>query len=441
MPSRMKLNQPFPAGSWQRLARWLKTGPSILSETRLSRRISGRLDKQAQTLSVTADTAERLRSEWVRILASPGQGSASVLLKAEQAALDHIRERTVTANRNNLTRTAAYWQVYSSCPELHWALLAHMVSRNGGWSMTDLKGELLARLLGEQECRDIFLFLERANSLIFQDAYPQLLLYTESLRLGRPMFHLLPHLHVSAFMQPVWSSFWESRDPVPLTICLIINEQHYIEGRVVRNSFYQKQVLDKPAFWMQPLMQLNQVVFPYAEVGGDAGRSPDGPSLSGNLPAFRLAGLVVENFSKLEERIGVGKALYAMLFGIPAIRRGTESFAALQPHTGSRADYNPYLFTQAKKAPPQKLYAERLDGYGLRPGAEPLYSPRLNAAWEDHPSEAVERYDWFIDIQSADALTGCTAPAALDMTGEACLGLYKLELAVLAAETAGLGKL
>lgn len=44
-----------------------------------------------------------------------------------------------------------------------------MVSRNGGWNMTDLKGELLSHLLSESEQNDFFQFLERGNWLIFQD--------------------------------------------------------------------------------------------------------------------------------------------------------------------------------------------------------------------------------------------------------------------------------
>lgn len=39
--------------------------------------------------------------------------------------------------------------------EIHWALLGHMVSRNGGWNMTDLKGDLYTRILSE---KDQFIF-------------------------------------------------------------------------------------------------------------------------------------------------------------------------------------------------------------------------------------------------------------------------------------------
>ncbi|MDR4948142.1 DUF2515 family protein [Neobacillus cucumis] len=49
--------------------------------------------------------------------------------------------------------------------------------------MTDLKGEFLTRLMTKKDRVLFFQFLERGNWLIFQDAYPQFLLYEESLRL------------------------------------------------------------------------------------------------------------------------------------------------------------------------------------------------------------------------------------------------------------------
>ena len=125
----------------------------------------------------------------------------------EQQILKRIVAQTQLDNRNNVTRTHAYWACYRDFPELHWALLAHMVSRNGGWCMTDLRGELLPHLLNNQATGHLFSFLERANALIFQDAYPQLLLYAESKRRKLSLFHLLPHLQISAWMLPILAGF------------------------------------------------------------------------------------------------------------------------------------------------------------------------------------------------------------------------------------------
>src|SRR5699024_7697380 len=119
----------------------------------------------------------------------------------DQILIRQIKESTRQLNLNNVTRTTAYFDYYRKHPEIHWALLGHMVSRNGGWNMTDLKGELLSKLLSEAEQKDYFLFLERGNWLIFQDVYPQLLLYEESLKRETSLFYLLSFFHVSIFME------------------------------------------------------------------------------------------------------------------------------------------------------------------------------------------------------------------------------------------------
>src|SRR3954466_2277733 len=61
----------------------------------------------------------------------------------EKMLIEHIRNQTRLLNQNNVTRTKAYLDFYKLHPEIHWAFLGHMVSRNGGWNMTDLKGEFL----------------------------------------------------------------------------------------------------------------------------------------------------------------------------------------------------------------------------------------------------------------------------------------------------------
>lgn len=151
------------------------------------------------------------------------------LFPKEEAIIKSIVEQTRLLNKNNITRTNAYLDFYLRHPEIHWAFLGHMVSRNGGWNMTDLKGSLLSKLLTNKEATSFFTFLERGNWLIFQDAYPQFLVYEESKMKGQNLFHLLPHFHVSKFMVAVWNQFWQDKDPYPLAIALIVNEQNYLE--------------------------------------------------------------------------------------------------------------------------------------------------------------------------------------------------------------------
>jgi len=71
------------------------------------------------------------------------------LSSGDQQLLHIIRLKTKQLNVNNVTRTKACLDFYIFRPEINWAFLGHMVSRNGGWNMTDLKGELLSRLMND----------------------------------------------------------------------------------------------------------------------------------------------------------------------------------------------------------------------------------------------------------------------------------------------------
>lgn len=371
-------------------------------------------------IRLPTEAVEELRT---RLAASDtAEAAASMHLKADSSLIERIRSVTAFLNRNNVTRTQAYLNMYRKYPQLHWALLAHMVSRNGGWNMTDLKGELLPHLLNPSQQEHLFAFLERANALIFHDAYPQLLLYEASLKAGRPLFHHLRQLHVSAFMQPVWEQFWDHKNSALLTMALIINEQNFIEHRVVQHPVFRKTVLDTVFFSAQSLLQLNQVILPYKDIG-----------------KLRLAGLILESFSSLHERIEVGKKLYAMLFGIPLVREGALHFAEDTRHTGSRADYWPHLFASIRQAPPvpKGQLKEWLDGCSLRPGAYPLYSPPLTDVWRDRPFAPAEEGDWYRPAgreESLAFLASVEPPFSFEMTHEYCFGLNKIELAVLTGD-------
>jgi hypothetical protein len=390
---------------------------------------SAKVAPSARLIAVSPEAVQRLQQTLAVSHSQPPLTAAfsnQLLNAADQQLIDQIRRQTGLHGRNNVTRTKAYWTMYRSHPELHWALLAHMVSRNGGWNMTDLRGDLLPRLLTETQVESLFAFLERANGLIFQDAYPQLLLYAESKRLKRGLFHLLPHLQVSDFMKPIWKEFWHTRESSVLTIALIINEQNYIEKRIIQNKHYQQTVLSTVTFLLQSLMQLNHVVFPYQQ---DFASKP------------KLAGLILENFNDLTERIEFGKKLYALLFGLPSVQRGVVAFAEMAPHTGSRSDYWPDLFTSIRKAPPEPMFKERLNGCELVKGAEPLYSASLKDVWSDRPLGHIEQGDWFTGLKPATPLRyiqSVQVPFLFDMTSESCLGLNKMEVAILAGQSFGI---
>ncbi|MCA0753959.1 DUF2515 domain-containing protein [Paenibacillus sp. N4] len=379
---------------------------------------------EAVPLELPAAAAARLTAAWSKLEASADPADAPDWSVQEQATIERIRAETAACNRNNVTRTEAYRSVYFRTPELHWSLLAHMVSRNGGWNMTDLQGELLPRLLLTGQREAVFLFLEQANAFIFHDAYPQLRLYEWSLREGRSLFHLLPAFGVSRFMLPVWKQFWRDRNPVPLTVALIVNEQNFIERRIVQHPFYSEAVLHTLFFGLQSVLQLNGVLFPY----GRQESAKDGATL-------KLSGLILERFEHLKERIEFGKRLYALLFGIPRVREGARRFAGAVKHTGSRADYAPHLFARTLCGPPETEYAERLLGGRLRQGAKPLYSPELGAAWSDRPLVPPERGDWFrLASDVAPYFQKLPLPHMFEISHEYGFMLNKLELAVLAAQ-------
>ena len=130
-------------------------------------------------------------------------------------------------NQNNVTRTRAYYQFYKRYPEIHWALLGHMVSRNGGWNMTDLKG-IYIRNCYLRKINLLSFLLERGNWLIFQDVYPQFLLYEQSVK-KQKSFSSPPSPQCVNIHGNNVELFWKTGNKQILTIATIINEQNYLE--------------------------------------------------------------------------------------------------------------------------------------------------------------------------------------------------------------------
>ncbi|SFI30190.1 Protein of unknown function [Paenibacillus sp. UNC496MF] len=398
-----------------------------------ARAVSHDLAAHALPAVIRRESAEELFAALARAAADSSgsqpqaEGAGGDGLSDEERALIHrIRHETELANVNNVTRTEAYRAVYHRMPELHWALLAHVVSRNGGWNMTDLQGELLPELLDEESRLHTFILLERINALIFHDAYPQLLLYEASRKEGRDLSPLLPAFGVSRFMPPVWAHYWERRDPVLLTTALIVNEQHVIEAPLVQSDYFKSHVTKRLPFLMQIPLQTNTVVLPYGsplDAGGE----------------MQLAGLVLEQFGSLYERIEFGKRLYAILLRVPEVMQGVLAFVRGVHHTGSRADYAPHLFAKEREAFDwDAAYEERLAGCSLIQGAKKLLSPELAAAWPNVPVAIPERSDWLQDPEAVAAyFEELPLPAIFEITFEHCMAFNKLELAVQAKQRFG----
>ncbi|GIP40585.1 hypothetical protein J31TS4_38650 [Paenibacillus sp. J31TS4] len=334
---------------------------------------------------------------------------------SDHKLLNKIRLLTHERNLNNLTRTKAYLEFYLRHPEVHWAFLGHMVSRNGGWNMTDLKGEFLTKLLSEKEQETFFHFLERGNWLIFQDVYPQFLLYEESLKQNRPLFYLMPHLQVSIFMETIWNYFWRVRDSYLLCIALVINEQSYLEQRVIQNAHYQKEVLSKLEFQLQDWLSFNQILFP--------------------SEGEKIKGQTLHQFQSLHERILLGKRLYAILFKNKEFHAQALDWAKLHPHTGSRRDYWPHLFHYVNEGIPGIAYPLRLKSCRLLKGARKIYSPKLEYAWKHVSQPEAEPGDWFQDLNVVDYLEDDIGMMDGEIKSEYCKALGRLEVAALAQKT------
>ncbi|WP_429791287.1 DUF2515 family protein [Brevibacillus brevis] len=68
---------------------------------------------------------------------------------------------------------------------------------------------------------------------------------------------------VSVFMQSYWQEFLTSKDSARITHALIVNEQQYIEQRVVQKPFTLNRIFASFAFVAQSALSMNQVLIPY----------------------------------------------------------------------------------------------------------------------------------------------------------------------------------
>lgn len=96
----------------------------------------------------------------------------NALTTFEQNLIKKINTLTEKWNKDNISRTKAYEYYYSIHPEIKWAFLAGMVSRNAGWNMCDLEGKWMPKIVSPRFQHVLFITYERANWLIFHDAYP-----------------------------------------------------------------------------------------------------------------------------------------------------------------------------------------------------------------------------------------------------------------------------
>jgi hypothetical protein len=229
--------------------------------------------------------------------------------------LRELRNELVERNRDNVSRTASYLELYAWTrdrgPELPWLFMAHLVSRNAGYLMTDL-----ARRLAGDAARDpslssamrtLFVLLERGNFLIFYDAWHHVCSYLAGDQLTSP--------RTPVFMCEAWGRFDTTRDQRQLVLDLVHNEQNLIERRAVHHAELA------PGMLLLDLIEASgrekPLVFP----------SPDAPEIR------------VNGFKQLERRIAAGQRIFDEVVADPARRTAMFEWALAHPHTGSRAIY------------------------------------------------------------------------------------------------------
>ena len=213
-------------------------------------------------------------------------------------------------------------------------------------------------------------------------------------------------------METIWNHFWSNQETYILAIALIINEQSYLEKRVVQNPIYQKGVINKLEFLLQDLFSFNHILFPFGK--------------------RNLVGQTLHQFESLNERILLGKRLYDVLFKNKERLKQVLEWAKIQPHTGSRKDYWPHIFNNVNEGIPGFAYQTRLKACQLRPKARRIYSPVLENAWKNRSQSEAEKGDWFEDPLVVEYLLDDNEKIDGEIRNEYCKTLERLELAAIA---------
>jgi hypothetical protein len=207
-------------------------------------------------------------------------------------------------NIDNVSRTASYLELYAQC-RLPWLLMAHLVSRNAGYLMSDLartRDHPKTLPSAQPMILQTFHMLERANWLIFWDAWHHVNCHL----LGREQTRASP------FMREAWKRYEASHDETALVYDLVQNEQTLIEHRVVH----------------APELMFARLLISMTELMGK-----DAPL---HFPGADVQ-IRVGWFSSLDKRIEAGRRIFDEV--VCDQRDALFQWCCAHPHTGSRAVY------------------------------------------------------------------------------------------------------
>jgi hypothetical protein len=213
-------------------------------------------------------------------------------------------------NRDNVTRTESYLELYAwtranGC-ELPWIFMAHLVSRNAGYLMTDLARRLeRADDASRAAMQTLFVLLERGNFLIFHDAWHHVIAYL----LGEPLASpRTPRYMIDAYARA------SREDERSLVMDLVHNEQHFIEHRAVHHPDLA------PGLRLLALIEASgkdkPLHFPHSDSAIRVGR-----------------------FADVALRIAAGAKIFDDVIADRARRDAIFDWAVANRHTGSRAIY------------------------------------------------------------------------------------------------------
>jgi len=229
-----------------------------------------------------------------------------------EAVLRRLHAEGDARNADNVARTTSYLQAYALTRETGedwpWLLMAHLVSRNAGYLMVDVAGAVDrgGGPFSREALLELFAFLERANYLIFWDAWHHVL----GALLGEPLDgRTARHMHAA------YAAFRERTAPErerALVLDLVTNEQNFIERRVVHHPSFSR------ALAMLGFFEATGEERPLA------------------LPLTK-AEIRVGGFAMLERRIDVGRRIFDEVLADPVLRADIYAWALETPHTGSRA--------------------------------------------------------------------------------------------------------
>jgi hypothetical protein len=262
-------------------------------------------------------------------------------------------------NADNVARTESYLELYAWTrahpPELPWLLMAHLVSRNAGYLMTDLRRVLDdARTPKEAHgaLENLFHMLERANFLIFWDAW-----WHVAHHLGGQSARLAAG-RTSAFIRAAWPRHEAARDAAggavdaalerALVVDLVHNEQHTIERRVVHHARFAEGM--RAVAGIEMAGREKPIHFPVGDADIKVGR-----------------------FADVERRIATGARIFDEVLADRARRDELYAWALAHPHTGSREVYGGRPGPTLREAWPAAAVRAACAGIHAPAEPDPLY--------------------------------------------------------------------